>query len=325
MEPYIGVIFYILFFFWEIYLITRYLKLIRTKKYEPRWNNQEEILLQMDYLPEEIAHMFSIEEGNYFSESMSKVNTTILLDLFQEKYLKAEIGEKNQIKRIKSEKKQGMDKIQKEVWNLVSDSEKRLRPGYHLKMRDLKWKVFGYQRLRQSSQKINQILNNRLKEKRLLCKTSFETIDRIAREIFLNFILLFVVYGITYLSFIPTMEGMILAILFTLCNMILGFIAKKRISRYNKKGMDELEKIRMFGEALLETVKEEKEPVKLQIVEEYYPYAYACGIENEMLRQISDKVDKEKYPFVYLLKETNFLKELKEVERTNAFKLKKIY
>lgn len=92
----------------------------------------------------------------------------------------------------------------------------------------MKWKVFGYQKVRDVSNLINQELKEKLKEKKLLNKTAFENIERITKEIFLNFILLFVVYGITYLSFIPTMVGMMIAILFTLCNMTLRIFGKKK-------------------------------------------------------------------------------------------------
>ena len=83
MKPYIGVIVYILFIFWEILLLWRYLKMIKTKKYEPRIkSDHKEEPLQIQYTPDEIAHMLSIEKGNYFSESMAKVNSVLLLMLF---------------------------------------------------------------------------------------------------------------------------------------------------------------------------------------------------------------------------------------------------
>lgn len=49
------------------------------------------------------------------------------------------------------------------------------------------------------------------------------------------------------------------------------------------------------------------------------------GIQKEFMHEIRGDVSKKKYPFLYLVKHTNFLKEIKEVEKTNAFKLKKIY
>lgn len=102
-------------------------------------------------------------------------------------------------------------------------------------------------------------------------------------------------------------------------------MARKRISRYTKKGVEELDKIKMFGDALLDSMKEAEGETKYQIIEEYYPYAYALGIQREFMQEIRGKIPKENYPFAYMIQLTNFLKEIQEVEKTNAFKLRKIY
>ena len=49
------------------------------------------------------------------------------------------------------------------------------------------------------------------------------------------------------------------------------------------------------------------------------------GIQKEFMHEIRGEVPKKKFPFLYMIKYTNFLKEIKEIEKTNAFKLKKIY
>lgn len=81
----------------------------------------------------------------------------------------------------------------------------------------------------------------------------------------------------------------------------------------------------MFGDALLDSMKEAEGETKHQIIEEYYPYAYALGIQREFMQEIRGKIPKENYPFAYMIQSTNFLKEIQEVEKTNAFKLRKIY
>ena len=69
MKPYIGVIVYILFIFWEILLLWRYLKMIKTKKYEPRIkSDHKEEPLQIQYTPDEIAHMLSIKRKLFFGK-----------------------------------------------------------------------------------------------------------------------------------------------------------------------------------------------------------------------------------------------------------------
>lgn len=228
MEPYIGVVFYILFFFWEVILLAHYLKLIRTKPYQPQIKINEEEGLQMDYLPEEIVHMLSIEKANYFSESMAKVNSVILLKLFQNGALKTKIEESDRVKLLKVSKEKNLPKVEQQILTLFQEADKKKKKGTELQLNQMKWKVFGYQKVRDVSNLINQELKEKLKEKKLLNKTAFENIERITKEIFLNFILLFVVYGITYLSFIPTMVGMMIAILFTLCNMTLRIFGKKK-------------------------------------------------------------------------------------------------
>ncbi len=182
----------------------------------------------MDYLPEEIVHMLSIEKANYFSESMAKVNSVILLKLFQNGALKTKIEESDRVKLLKVSKEKNLPKVEQQILTLFQEADKKKKKGTELQLNQMKWKVFGYQKVRDVSNLINQELKEKLKEKKLLNKTAFENIERITKEIFLNFILLFVVYGITYLSFIPTMVGMMIAILFTLCNMTLRIFGKKK-------------------------------------------------------------------------------------------------
>jgi len=328
MKPYIGVILYIIFIFWEMLLLWRYLKMIKTKRYEPRIKlNPEDEPLQIQYTPDEIAHMLSIEKGNYFSESMAKVDTVLLLQGFANGYLETKVGEAGRIRSLKiadgEVTKEASPNEQEIMYLFQTEQEKRAPEKLHIK--DIKWKVFSYHDVRETAKAINERLKENLRKRKLLNKTAFENIDKISTEIFVNFILLFVAYGITYLSFIPTMVGMFLAAVFTICNMGLGFWAKKRISRYTKKGMDELAKIKMFGDALIDSMNEAEEDTKYQMVEQFYPYAYALGRNKEMLSLVDENMSKESYPFAYLLKNTNFLKEIKEIEKSNQFKLRKIY
>lgn len=328
MKPYIGVILYIVFILWEILLLWRYLKMIKTKVYEPRikLNDQEEPL-QIQYSPDEIAHMLSIEKGNYFSESMAKVNSVLLLELFANGDLGPKIEGSGRVRRLQvadREKTKEDTPNEQEVMYLFQNEQEKCQPE-KLHMQDVKWKVFSYHNVRMTAQAINERLKDNLRKKELLNKTAFENIDKISKEVFFNFVLLFVVYGITYWSFIPTMTGMFIAAVFTICNMGLGFWAKKRISRYTKKGMDELAKIRMFGDALIDSMSEAEEDTKYQMVEQFYPYAYALGRQKEMLSLVDEKMSKKRYPFAYLVKNTNFLKEIQDIEKSNMFKLRKIY
>ena len=328
MKPYIGVIVYILFIFWEILLLWRYLKMIKTKKYEPRIkSDHKEEPLQIQYTPDEIAHMLSIEKGNYFSESMAKVNSVLLLMLFAKGNLGPKIEGSGQLRRLQvvdPEKTKEDTPNEQEVMYLFQNEQEKCQPE-KLHMKDVKWKVFSYQNVRTTAQAINERLKENLRKKKLLNKTAFETIDKISKEVFVNFVLMFVAYGVTYWSYIPTMTGMFIAAVFTVCNMGLGFWAKKRISRYTKNGMDELAKIRIFGDALIDSMNEAEEDTKYQMVEQFYPYAYALGRQREMLSLVDEKMSKKRYPFAYLVKNTNFLKEIQDIEKSNQFKLRKIY
>jgi len=273
MEPIVGLIFYLLFFLWELILLIRYLRLIVEKTYVPKLKLKKEEM-QMEYLPEEIIHMISIDKGNYFSESMSKVNSVILLELFRNSDLKTEIKD-DKLGNLKISKRKDLPIVEQEILNLFQSTEKKNQNKEPIKMNQMKWKVFGYQKVRSISEKINETMKENLNKRKFLNKVAFENIERISKELFFNFILLFIIIGITYLSFIPTVFGLIFAVLITLANMVFGFWAKKRISRYTKKGVDELTKIKFFGDALLESLKEAKGETKFEIAEDYYSYAYA--------------------------------------------------
>lgn len=73
-------------------------------------------------------------------------------------------------------------------------------------------------------------------------------------------------------------------------------MARKRISRYTKKGVEELDKIKMFGDALLDSMKEAEGETKYQIIEEYYPYAYALGIKENLCKRFEERFRKKIIP-----------------------------